>query len=434
MMPLVDYSSDSESDAAAGGTAGKTEAAVTDGSNAGGEPPTKRRRTNSVQVSHPAKDALPPLPAAFHDLYAATVRVSNVDDPSLHQGRRRVIPHVVGNWPTHVYIEWHPTPEDHDVLTALVAALKKALETDENEARKHSDIKLFSFLTSDLGAPQPLHVSLSRPLALATGNKDIFLERVIASIAGTTSGSVRPFTLRPTALVWHRSPDSDRTFLVLRVESCLTDDGPMTAVAKATATWGHNQQLTTLLTRCNAIAKEFGQPALYEIGGESPPPAKSVEGRRTARQCEFGSQARPKLPSSRLEASAATQLAQAVDASAFHISVAWTFAVPDAELVRRTDEVFRRHQGRLLLRARTDETEVSLTRAVGNRHDDYGSSKDEEGNGKVAEQGQSFEDAVTRMRIPVDAVKVKIGNVVSHVALPGRRGSGVVGGGIVGLR
>jgi hypothetical protein len=38
-------------------------------------------------------------------LYASSIRVSVRDDPSLHGGRKRVIPHVEGNWPTHIYLE-----------------------------------------------------------------------------------------------------------------------------------------------------------------------------------------------------------------------------------------------------------------------------------------------------------------------------------------
>jgi hypothetical protein len=66
-----------------------------------GIPPRKKLR----QSDSTAKPALPPLPTAFHDLYASTTRVSVRDDPSLHGGRKRVIPHVEGNWPTHLYLE-----------------------------------------------------------------------------------------------------------------------------------------------------------------------------------------------------------------------------------------------------------------------------------------------------------------------------------------
>jgi hypothetical protein len=84
-MGLVDYS-DSEAD---------------EDETKGNEiaPPAKRRRVSG------APSNLPPLPQSFRDLYSSTVRTSTQDDPSLHGGRKRVTPHVPGNWPTHAYLE-----------------------------------------------------------------------------------------------------------------------------------------------------------------------------------------------------------------------------------------------------------------------------------------------------------------------------------------
>lgn len=83
-MTLVDYSSDDDSAA---------------------EEASKSAPVLNVGGTRGSSASLPPLPASFHDLYASTVRTSTRDDPALHHGRSRQIPHVVGNWPSHIYIE-----------------------------------------------------------------------------------------------------------------------------------------------------------------------------------------------------------------------------------------------------------------------------------------------------------------------------------------
>lgn len=57
------------------------------------------------KLSSSAQDDLPPLPAAFHDLYTTNARIGTSDNPELHGGRKRAVPHVEGNWPSHVYLE-----------------------------------------------------------------------------------------------------------------------------------------------------------------------------------------------------------------------------------------------------------------------------------------------------------------------------------------
>lgn len=288
-MGLVDYaSSDSEPEEAQHGL-----------------PPTKKRRISSCGPSkQPSTDSttttssLPPLPPDFHNLYATTVRTAPHDAPSLHQNRRRAIPHVAGNWPSHIYIEWHPSAAHHTALTQLVDALTTDLAPLLNKTQ------LSSLLVSDLGAPLPLHISLSRPFVLRTDQKDAFL----ADCTRNVPGAAAAFALRVDALRWFRSPDSGRSFLVLRV------------VSTAAAAGRRNPELAGLLERCNELVGGVGQPRLYARGvvergdDEDDDDDDDDDGDKRGKVVE----------------------------DAFHVSIAWSFAEPTVEIQERTAAIFAR--------------------------------------------------------------------------------------------
>ncbi|KAJ0165534.1 U6 snRNA phosphodiesterase [Colletotrichum tanaceti] len=311
-MALVDYSS-SDSASEPGSPPVKRRKASGSGTHGpvpDGECHDSEPKAGSVGVKDEASNSegLPPLPAQFHDLYASTVRTSTADDPTLHQGRKRTIPHIAGNWPSHVYIEWHPTADQHYLLVALLDKIKPILGSQ----------KLYPLLTSDLNAPLPLHISLSRPLSLPTAQKDHFLSSLTHSLSAATGG----FYISPRGIGFFKSPDSDRAFLVLRVAD--------PAVSQDTAsTSGENPQLQTLLTKCNAVALRLKHPLLYQTG--------------------------------------ATEL---VD-DAFHMSIGWTFGLPPEDACLRTCALLEQPE---------------------------------------------FRD-VRQWHIGVSGVKIKIGNVITHVPL-----------------
>ncbi|KAH6853571.1 hypothetical protein B0I37DRAFT_420544 [Chaetomium sp. MPI-CAGE-AT-0009] len=251
----------------------------------------------------------PPLPPAFHDLYATTVRTTTHDDPTLHQGRTRQNPHTPGSWPSHVYIEWHPPPTTHALLTNLLTTLQTTLQTTTttNPGTGTPKTEVTSFLTSDLATPQPLHISLSRPVVVGTGQKGGFLREVGEAVVVRGGKTEEVFGL---GFAGEGGEKGD-------------DENP-------------NPELTALLRRCNAVVARYGQPGLYEW-------AEDGGGDRGKRIGE-----------------------------AFHVSIAWSFAEPTEELVRATERVFG---------------------------------------------GRDTQQKLREVQIPVEGIKVKIGNVVTNVAL-----------------
>ncbi|KAJ9502382.1 poly(U)-specific 3'-to-5' RNA exonuclease [Exophiala xenobiotica] len=213
----------------------------------------------------------PPLPASFRSLYATNVRTFASDDPALHAGRTRQVPHAIGNWPTHAYLEWYPSlPE----LVQLDKVIKHA------EWSKNCD-SIHSFLRSDLGAPQPLHISLSAPLVLKTDQKDAFQQTVFSEVSRS---NVQPFNVQATGLDWVANYERSRFFLVLKLSR------------------PSNNDLNRLLSASNAAARKLGLAELYENDQrKSDKDISKIQQTMTDRS------------------------------DAFHISIAWTLKEPDKQ-------------------------------------------------------------------------------------------------------
>ncbi|KAL2862054.1 U6 snRNA phosphodiesterase Usb1 [Aspergillus pseudodeflectus] len=198
-------------------------------------PPRKINKLDQDTPSRSSPNTLPPLPAAFHDLYASSIRVSVRDDPSLHGGRKRVIPHVEGNWPTHIYLEWYPSKDELEILRDIIIRAEKILQGEES--------KIHSLLHSDLGAQLPLHVSLSRPVVLRTEQRQPFLDTFQRTLQ---TSDISPFDIQIGSLDWVSNSEKTRWFYVLRVKRPSQD------------------HLNQLLRISNVSLGIFGQPPLYE--------------------------------------------------------------------------------------------------------------------------------------------------------------------------
>ncbi|KAH6637877.1 U6 snRNA phosphodiesterase Usb1 [Boeremia exigua] len=276
-MSLVQYS-DSDS--------GADDAAV-----AAQKPKPQKSKPALKRKRSPSRDTdLPPLPAAFHDLYSTNARVSTSDNPNLHGGRKRAVPHVEGNWPSHVYLEWVPSQAESDGLHSLIQTITASITAENKKRSKPLPVPdIIPSLQSDLGAPLPLHVSLSRTLQIKTEDRDGFLAALDASLR---RAAVPAFSPSFSGLKWVPNFERNRWFLIL-------------GIAKPP-----HDELNRLLAACNAAAQQSGFAALY-AGGQGDGPMAPNPNSPTARSHE-----------------ASTDRSEN-----FHVSVAWNLSEPEAAWV-----------------------------------------------------------------------------------------------------
>lgn len=243
--------------------------------------PARKRKAETEPFDRVSKKP-PPLPSAFHSLYAAAARTSTSDDPSLHAGRTRQIPHVVGNWPTHVYLEWYPAPSEVALLDDIIS--QASFNSNPSGIIAGAESSIHTFLRSDLGALLPLHISLSAPLVLRTEQKALFQASLDTQLEQLR---VNSFAVNVVGLDWVSNHDGTRFFLVLRLSQPKDD------------------QLNELLNVCNNSARQLGLTQLYADPGEAGIRANNKD---------------HKIPDR---------------SSAFHISVAWTLQKPTEEAADR---------------------------------------------------------------------------------------------------
>ncbi|EHY53933.1 poly(U)-specific 3'-to-5' RNA exonuclease [Exophiala dermatitidis] len=305
---------------------------------------TQRRRVDEQQHKHKQSSSPPPLPPSFASLYATNVRTFAADDPSLHAGRKRQIPHVAGNWPTHVFLEWTPSRDQVEILDGVIDRVQQRNLGDIADSGGGTpSVKLHSFLRSELGALLPLHISLSAPLVLRTDQKSAFQERFCDELRTTRSSTtttdgcrsgnssrlgLQPFTVHVTGLDWVANQDGSRWFLVLKLSR------------------PDNDELNTLLAVCNEVARRFGLQPLYEEDTKQEE-VQEQDGTKRGhqhqqhqhqRQSREGTQKKQRQKEKR-------EIKAGNDKShAFHISIAWALHNPNPDYFGNDDHPVRMSQ------------------------------------------------------------------------------------------
>lgn len=179
----------------------------------------------------------------------------------------------------------------------MIQGIKDTIKAENKRRTKPLIVPdIIPSLQSELGAPLPLHVSLSRTLQIKTDDRESFLETLHVSLR---RAAVQAFHLDFCGLKWVPNFERNRWFLVLGIKKPAKNE------------------LNRLLDACNEAAQKSGHPELY-VGGKGDGPMETNS--PTA-----GAQVKPD---------------KTARSENFHVSIAWNLTEPDLEwvsLVRSMD-------------------------------------------------------------------------------------------------
>jgi hypothetical protein len=186
----------------------------------------------------------------------------------------------------------NPSQAESDALRDIIQLVRDTVDLENKQRQNKFPVpKLVPSLQSELGAPLPLHVSLSRTLQIRTDDREDFLETLNSCLR---RAAVQSFHFRFQGLKWVPNFERNRWFLVLSIEKPAQDE------------------LNRLLNACNEATGRRGHPGLY-VGGHGDGPMENntphdAFKRRKSEQHD----------------------GEDVDRSdRFHISIAWNLEEPD---------------------------------------------------------------------------------------------------------
>jgi hypothetical protein len=190
----------------------------------------------------------------------------------------------------------NPSQTESENLHELIQCVRDMVDAQNREHPKTTPLpRIFPSLQSELGAPVPLHVSLSRTLQIKTADRDTFLDTLNSCLR---RAAVRSFRFKFHGLRWVPNFQRNRWFLVLDIEKPAQNE------------------LNRLLNACNEATGRCGYPGLYVGGHGDGPMDESSDHTKQKRQKGLADEE------------------EDIDRSeCFHVTIAWNLEEPDPEWV-----------------------------------------------------------------------------------------------------